>query len=435
MKILLIQPNYALGASFLDKLKMKLFASPYITLEQISSITPEKHSVKIIDETYNKIKFNKKYDLVGITSCTPSAIRAYSLADKFRELDIPTVLGGYHPSALPAEAKQHADSVVIGEAETSWPVLLEDLEKNRLREFYHSKISSNLSKLPPISNNIRGLNFSSARIEATRGCPNRCDFCSISNSKIGWHIFRKKPIQNVIKELSLIPQKFIVFCDTSLTIDVKYSISLFEEMKHLNKKFICYGNCNILNKNEDLLKSAREAGCTLWNIGFDSVVQESLDGAGKKINQVKEYASIVKKIHDHGMGVLGQLIFGFDNEDKKIFDATIDAINQIEIDIPAFNILTPFPGTPLYNRLDNEKRILTQDWTKYDLTKVVFSPKNMTPKDLQNGFHQAVETFHNYPNFIKRELKSMKLGFYTSFSTLFQNLYEIGGYKKILNRR
>jgi len=435
MKILLVQPNYAMGASFLDGLKTKLFMSPYITLQQIATITPEKHSIEIIDETFHRINFHKKYDLVGITSCTPSAPNAYHIADRFRESGVPVVLGGYHSSALPMEAKQHADSVVIGEAEKSWPVLLKDLEENRLREFYHSKTPSDLSNLPPIRKNIRGLHFSSARIEATRGCPNRCEFCSISNSKIGWHIFRKKPVKNVIRELNLIPQKFLVFCDTSLTIDVKYSISLFEEMKHLNKKFICYGNCNVLNKNEKLLKLAKEAGCTLWNIGFDSVSQEALDSAGKQTNKVEEYASVVKKIHDHGMAVLAQIIFGFDTENKEIFNTTIEAVNQVEVDIPAFNILTPFPGTPLYDRLNNERRILTRDWSKYDLTHVVFKPNNMSPQELQEGFYQVVERFHNYPNMLKRELKSMKLGFYTSFNTFFQNIYEIGGYKKILSLR
>ena len=435
MKILLVQPNYSLGDGFLDRLKIKLFWTPYITLQQIATITPEKHTIEILDETFHRIDFDREYDLVGITVCTPSAPKAYEIADRFRESGVPVVLGGYHPSALPMEAKQHADSVVIGEAENSWPVLLKDLENNRLREFYHSKTPSDLSDLPPIRRDIGGSHFTAARIEATRGCPNRCEFCSISNSKIGWHVFRKKPVENVIRELNLIPQKFLVFCDTSLTIDVKYTISLFEEMKHLNKKFICYGNCNILNRNERLLKLAKEAGCTLWNIGFDSVSQEALDGAGKKINKVEEYASVVKKIHDHGMAVLAQFIFGFDAENKEIFDTTIDTVNKVGIDIPAFNILTPFPGTPLYDRLNNERRILIKDWSKYDLTHVVFKPKNISSQELQEGFYQVVERFHNYPNFIKRELKSMKLGFSTSFVAFFQNIYEIGGYKKILSLR
>ncbi|UCF50506.1 MAG: B12-binding domain-containing radical SAM protein [Thermoplasmatales archaeon] len=435
MKILLVDPNYALGKGILDRFKLRLFGTPYITLQQLATITPEKHSIEILDETFEKIDFNKKYDLVGITSCTPSAPRAYEIADRFRNEGVIVVLGGYHPSGLPMEAKLHADSVVIGEAENSWPILLKDLENNKLREFYHSKKPADLSILKPIRRDIGESNFASARIEATRGCPIRCEFCSISNSRIGWHVFRKKPVENVIRELELIPQRFIAFCDTSLTIDVEYSISLFKEMKHLNKRFICYGNSNILNRNERLLKYANEAGCTLWNIGFDSFSQEALDNSGKRINIVKEYASVVKKIHDHGMAVLAQIIFGFDAETKDIFDFTIETVKQVKIDIPSFNILTPFPGTPLFDRLNKEERILTKDWSKYDLTQVVYKPKNMSPQDLQNGFYKAVESFHNYNNLLQRQLKTMKLGFNTSIGTFFQNIYELGVYKKILSQK
>lgn len=435
MNILLVQPNYESKNSFLDSIKMKIFWSPYITLQQIATFTPKKHNIDIVDEIYQNIDYNNNYDLVGITSNTPIATRAYDVADGFRKRGIKVVLGGYHPSALPEEAIKHADSVVIGEAENSWKELLEDFENKRLKEFYHSKTPTDLTNLPPIRRDIGKFHFSTARIEATRGCPNRCEFCSISNSKIGWHVFRKKPIKNVIKELEIIPQKFITFCDTSLTIDVEYSINLFKEMKHLNKKFICYGNSNILSKNERLLKSASEAGCMLWNIGLDSVSQDSLNTSGKKFNKVEEYSTAVKKIHNYNMPVLAQFIFGFDNDDYKIFDSTIEMIDQIGIDIPAFNILTPFPGTPLFDRFVNEDRILTRDWSKYDLTNVVFEPKNMSSLELENGFIDIVKKYHNYPNLIKRQIKSMKLGFNSTIGTFFQNIFEIGGYKKYLNQR
>jgi radical SAM superfamily enzyme YgiQ (UPF0313 family) len=135
------------------------------------------------------------------------------------------------------------------------------------------------------------------------------------------------------------------------------------------------------------------------------------------------------------MAVLAQIIFGFDAETKDIFDFTIEKVKQVKIDIPSFNILTPFPGTPLFDRLNKEERILTKDWSKYDLTQVVFKPKNMSPQDLQNGFYKAVESFHNYNNLLQRQLKTMKLGFNTSIGTFFQNIYELGVYKKILSQK
>lgn len=429
MKILLIQPNYAPDLGFFDELRLKLVFNPYITLQQIATVTPEKHEVTILDEVFQRIDFDEKYDIVGITCCTPSAPRAYEIADEFRRRGARVVLGGYHPSALPQEAKQHADSVVIGEAENSWPVLLQDVEKNRLQPFYHCTQSVNLDSLPPLKRNIGQYGLFSVRIEATRGCRYRCEFCSISNSEIGWHVFRKRPIENVIREIQSIPQKRLTFSDASLTLDVEYTKSLFKEMKHLNKKFICYGNAHVLNKDEELLRLAKDAGCYMWNIGFESISQESLDAAGKKINKVEDYYSVVKKIKKYEMAVLGQFIFGFDTDTVDIFDSTADAIHNIDVDAPSLSILTPYPGTPLFTRLNNEGRILTKDWSKYTLNDVVFQPKQMSPEELLNGFHSMIKAFYNISDVMKRNLQSIKLGFTPLMGVIMENIYERGGYK------
>jgi len=432
MNILLIQPNYESKLGFLDKLRLKIAFNPYVTLQQIATITPEKHIVSLLDETFQQIDFNEEYDLVGITCCTPSAPRAYKIADEFRRKGMKVVLGGYHPSALPEEAKQHADSVVVGESENSWPLLLKDLEKNQLRPFYHSKKPVDLNDLPPLKRNIGEYNSTAARLEATRGCPYRCEFCSISNSEIGWHVFRKKPVENVIREIQSIPQKFLTFSDASLTIDTNYTKSLFKKMRHLNKKFICYGNAHVLNKDDELLELAKEAGCYMWNVGFESISQEALNNIGKKTNKIEEYVSAVKKIKDYDTAVLGQFILGFDTDTIDIFDSTIEAIYDINVTVPSINILTPYPGTPLFERLNNEGRILTKDWTKYTLCDVVFQPKQMSPQELLDGFHKVVKKFHNIPNMIQRDLKSIKLGFFPLVGVISENLYERGGYKKIL---
>jgi len=429
MKILLIQPNNFQQNSIFNKLNVKLFPNPQITLQQIATITHEKHTIEILNEAHQKINFDEKYDLIGITCCTPSAPRAYEIADEYRKRGISVVLGGYHPSALPHEAKKHADSVVIGEAEISWPILLQDLEKNQIKPFYQSKNPANLDNLPQLKRNIGDYVFSMARIEATRGCPYKCEFCSISNSEIGWHFFRKKPIHRVIDEIKTIPQKTLIFCDTSLTIDIEYTKSLFTELKRLNKKFICYGNAHTLNKDEELLQLAHEAGCILWNIGFDSISQKALNSAGKNIYETKDFSSIVKKINGSGVAVMGQFILGFDTDTIEIFDKTIDTINEIGINVPAFNILTPFPGTPLYDRLAKEGRILTSDWSKYTLETVVFQPKLMSPEELQNGFNRLVKTFYHPTRIIQRVLNSINLGFYPFMEVFFENINERIAYK------
>ena len=428
MKILLIQPNYATKLNILQKINIKFTYNPYITLQQIATITPNNHSIQIIDEAFQPIDFNEEVDIVGITCCTPSAPRAYQIADEYQKRGVTVVLGGYHPSALPKEAKQHADSVVIGEAEISWLLLLQDYEKNQLKPFYHSKKSVNLDNLPQLKRNIGDYVFSMARIEATRGCPYKCDFCSISNSKIGWHHFRKKPIDKVIEEIQTIPQKTLIFCDTSLTIDIDYTKSLFIEMKQFNKKFICYGNAHVLNQDEELLQLAKEAGCLFWNIGFESISQDALNSTGKKTNKVKDYFSVVKKIHGYQMAIIGQFILGFDTDTIEIFDTTIEMVNNLEIDAPSINILTPFPGTPLYNRLEKEGRILTKDWEKYTLLDVVFQPKQMSPQELLDGFKKVVKTYYSLSNIIKRDMRSIRLGFSPFVGVVMENLYERGIY-------
>lgn len=431
MKIKLIQPNYAPKLNIIQKINMKLTYNPYITLQQIATITPKNHTIQIIDEAFQQIDFNEEVDIVGITCCTPSAPRAYQIADEYQKRGVTVVLGGYHPSALPKEAKQHAESVVIGEGEISWPLLLKDFIKNQIKPFYHSKISVNLDSLPQLKRNIGDYVFSMARIEATRGCPYKCDFCSISNSKIGWHHFRKKSIDKVIEEIQTIPQKTITFCDTSLTIDTDYTKSLFTEMKQLNKKFICYGNAHVLNQDEELLQLAKDAGCLFWNIGFESISQDALNCTGKKSNKVKDYLSLVKKIHGYDMAIIGQFIFGFDTDTTEIFNTTTEMIDDLEIDAPSINILTPFPGTPLYDRLEEEGRILTKDWEKYTLLDVVFQPKKMSPLELLDGFKKVVKKYYSFSNLIKRDIKCIQLGFSPFIGVVMENLYERGIYNRV----
>lgn len=431
MKILLIQPNYAPESGFLDILALKLYTAPYITLQHIASITPENHSVELLDEVFHQIDFTKEYDLVGITCCTPTAPRAYEIADKYRRRGIKVVLGGYHSSALPQEAKEHADSVVIGEAENSWPMLLKDLEKNQLRPFYYPEKPADLANIPALKQDIGEHAFLTTRVEATRGCPYRCEFCSLSNINIGWHVFRKKPVENIIRELQSIPQKMLIFCDASLTIDRDYTKSIFKEMRYLNKKFTCYGNAHILNRDDKLLQLAKEAGCIMWNIGFESITQETVYSMGKKTQKVKEYISVVKKIHDHGMAIIGNFIFGFDSDTMDIFDTTAETIDNLGIDAPSINILVPYPGTPLFDRFEREGRILTKDWSQYTLDNVVFQPKNMSKEELLDGAHMVAKHFYMHSNVIKRCLKSIiKLGFYPSIGAIGQNLYARGFYKK-----
>ena len=409
MRILLIFPRLEHGVTtYKDKGSpfAKLFGNPYLSLSQVAACTPHSHEIRIIDENYEKIDFDEPWDLVGITALTMLAPRAYEIADEFRRRGVKVVLGGYHPTALPEEAKQHADAVVIGEAEEVWAEVVRDAEKGKLKPFYNGK-HADMSKIPFPRRDLMKFKPLTEGIQTSRGCPNACEFCA--TSVFLGRALRRRPIKHVIEELKQIPNKVIIFRDASLTLNPKYSMELFKAMKPLKKRWIANGNINLLGKNEKFLKAAREAGCISWFVGFESINPSSLKEAHKVSNKAEDYDKAIKVVRRHGMGIVGGFIFGFDNDMPDIFDATLDAVLSWEIDAAEFNILTPYPGTPLYYRLDKEGRILTKDWTKYTQAHVVYQPKNMTPKELLEGTKKVIKGFYSFEEMMKRMYGSLKI--------------------------
>jgi radical SAM superfamily enzyme YgiQ (UPF0313 family) len=300
---------------------------------------------------------------------------------------------------LPEEAIQHADAVVIGEAERSWPQVLKDFMSDKLKLFYKSDLVAP-ELIPPTKKIKRSFPFIGfGTVQATRGCPNRCKYCAIQN--VEGSCFRARSVEKVIEEIKNIPTKRIFFADSSMTTNSNYTKKLFQQMKDLNKKFSCYGNINILNKDEELLNLAVDAGCEQWLIGFDSVDQETIRYIGKGSNKVEEYVSAVNKIRNYGMDIMGMFVFGFDTDKPSIFNSTLNMIYKMELNRPVFSVLTPFPGTELYNGLEKEGRILTKDWSKYNLRNVVFQPKNFTVEQLLNGTSSVIKQFYKFPKSLK----------------------------------
>ena len=227
MEILLINPNPTLNTnnpklSTYESIKciFNIISAP-LSFPMLAAVTPDHHKITIVDELYQKINFNRKYDLVGITTLTPSANRAYEIADEFRRKGVKVVIGGNHPTILPHEAKEHADGVVVGEAEETWPQLLKDMEENRLKPFYHQTRPVDLDKTPKPRRNIINRTFIAAGVQASRGCPHKCKYCFYSNSPFG-NIYRKRPVEQIVEEIKSIPQKLIIFHDASFTIDIDY---------------------------------------------------------------------------------------------------------------------------------------------------------------------------------------------------------------------
>jgi radical SAM superfamily enzyme YgiQ (UPF0313 family) len=421
MRLLILGESCLIKLSSFDKsifTTLSIIASIYA--RQIAAVTPKKHTAVVI-EKIEDINYNEECDCVNIHFKTGTAIKAYKVADEYRKAGKTVILSGTHPTALLEEALTHADSVFVGSAEQLWPIAIEDLEKGKLKKIYdtknYNKQKTTITENFEIPSNLTLIGI----IEATRGCPYKCDFCQESNVQSG-SIFQVRPIEEIIKEIKKIPQKFLFFCDASLTIDVEYTKELFSKMKPLNKKFICEGNSDVLAKDEELLKLASEAGCIEWTVGFESFSQQTLADINKKTNTIEEFKQVVKNIHKYKMAILGNFIFGFDQDTPNIFQLASENIKKLGLDSARFAILTPYPGTPLFEKLEKEGRIMTYDWSKYNRKNVVFKPKNMTVEELQTGFYRIADDFNSVPNLIYRDIRSLKYGIYPFMSTVGRNI-------------
>lgn len=399
MKILLVMPHPSKKRSIFSR-----FNYPSLTLQQVAAITPPEHDIEIVDERYESINFDKKYDLVGISCLTYNSIRGYEIAAIFRKKRIPVIFGGYHASLMPDEVKQYADSIVIGEAELTWPQLLRDFEKGELKPLYKADRLVNPEEIPPARHDIGIYTPFTEAIQASRGCPTGCEFCAMNI--VEGRVFRGRPVDVVVEEMKTIKAKRIFFADASLTINPKYSKQLFKSMKEVNKKFDCFGNINTLARDDEFLQLACEAGVVKWYLGVESISQANIDQAGKGTNKVDNYAKAIQKIKDHNMQVTGFFIFGLDHDTLDIFDHTLQAIFDWGLDEASFSIITPYPGTRLFERLEKEGRIISNDWSRYEEGKINIKPKLMTEKELLDGTRRISLEFFSMKNCIKRSFSN-----------------------------
>jgi radical SAM superfamily enzyme YgiQ (UPF0313 family) len=385
--------------------KMRVINFQQVTMPYLAALTPPNWEVEHIDEGQEKIDFNKKVDLVGITFHTPSANYVYKVAAEFRKRGIPVVLGGPHVSLLPDEAEKHADAIFIGEAEDTWKEFLIDFENKSFKKRYVQEHPSSLVNLPMARKDLfHRKDHSDGIIFATRGCPNKCEFCALTvmynNS------FRKRPVAEVAKEYGSFKGKVIVFWDDNIAADPEYAKQLFKEITPYKKWWSSQTSIHA-GWNDELLELAAKSGCKQLFLGLESVSQISLDHANKSFNKVEDYYKIIKKIQSYGISVQVGIIFGFDEDDTSIFGKTMAFLEAAGVQNATFNMLTPYPGTPLFKRLEDEGRILTYDWSKYNGRRdVVFKPRNMTCDELLEGFKRVNSQFYSLKSIGKRLSKS-----------------------------
>ncbi|SFU30048.1 Radical SAM superfamily enzyme YgiQ, UPF0313 family [Alicyclobacillus macrosporangiidus] len=383
----------------------RLIRFPQLTMPLIAAYTPEHWNVIHVDEIVQKIDFNIDVDLVGITANTPAAPHAYAISERFRSRGIPTVIGGPHATLMPEEVKEHADAVVIGEGETVWPVLVQDVEQGTLKPFYRCTHLPDLKNMPhPRWDLIKGRVYGKGITIATRGCPFACDYCTIP--AMYQRRMRYRPIDEIVEEVKVMPGKALIFWDDNIGANREYAKSLFRAIAPFKRWWTSQATHDVAFDDE-FMELAAKSGCKALFLGLETISQESLNGSNKRHNKVEEYREVLRRFHYDGIAVQAGTVFGFDGDDKSIFRRTVEFYKEIGLDSATISVLVPFPNTPLFRRLDAEGRILTRDWSKYDGKKhVVFQPAQMSPEELLMGTEWAARQFYSASSIFERMWKS-----------------------------
>jgi radical SAM superfamily enzyme YgiQ (UPF0313 family) len=354
----------------------------------LAANTPPGFEVRIADEAAGPVPFDEPWDLVGISSITATAPRAWAIAAEFRRRRVPVILGGIHASFRPDEAAEHADSVFVGEADDGWAEVLDDAASGRgLKPRYEAKDHPELAGRPfPRRDLLAKGVYGAATVMASRGCPHGCSFCS--TTRFLGRKLRLRPPAEVAAEAASLPGRILVFTDDNLFADKEWALSLLEAVAPLRKRWVA--QCSFeASRRPDLLAAARRAGCMGVLIGFESLSAENLRDVRKGVNKAEDYLSGVQAFRDHGLLVQGSFIFGLDGDTRETFRETLDFVFRAKLGAANFAVLTPLPGTEVFRRLEEEGRIATTDWSLYDKLNVVFRPKHLTPEDLREGVKAA----------------------------------------------
>lgn len=401
MKIRLIDPAYEHPFISHSQKVIKDIWFARLTLTTLAALTPAGIEVKITDENVEPIDFDEDVELVGITGMVMHAKRAYEIANRFRERAIPVVMGGPHASSCSLEAKEHVDSVVVGEAEPVWPGLINDLQEGSLKPFYRGETYCSMRDLPPPRLDLlrKEAYMTVNCVQTTRGCPHQCDFCHVTH--FFGKTYRCRPVDEVVQEVERLSGEFIVFVDDNIAGNRQHARELFNRLKPLKKKWAGQASLT-LARDPELLGLAAESGCVSLFIGMESLSPENLKEMNKAFNRAHQYEEALRALHDHDIMVLAGFIFGLDHDDEGVFERTLRFCERNRIELPSFFILTPLPGTPLFQRMESEKRLLHKDWSKYNGATVVFRPRLMTEETLQRGFNWLCKEGYSWSSIVKR---------------------------------
>lgn len=373
-----------------------------ITMPYLAGFIDEsRYRINLVDEYNQPVPYESPADLVAITVNTPNATHCYEMAARFRARGARVVMGGPHATLRPDEAAEHCDHLVVGEAEETWPQFLSDFYRGNPRSRYVCERTPVLQGIPiPRRDLIRRRHFTKGAVFATRGCPYRCAYCNLK--QIYREGFRTRPIHEVIADIRSMSNPYFVFWDDNFFGDVDYAATLMQSLKRLRRRWAAQVSLDRC-ADEKLLRLARAAGCVYLFIGLESFSEDGLASVGKGFNKVARYREIIGLIHRNGISVQAGVIFGFDADTPETFAQTLKACEALGIDGVTVSLLTPLPGTRLYEEMKQSGRLLNENWEWFNgKTRVAFAPKHMSPEELFAGYMWFRKSFYSFRSIFKR---------------------------------
>jgi radical SAM superfamily enzyme YgiQ (UPF0313 family) len=438
MKILLIYPSRLDDSDRVIKYR-KAFTPP-LSLGILSGLTPERHDVRIINDLVEPVDFDAPVDLVGITALTSQADRAYQICAGFREKGVKTVIGGVHPSLMPEEAIQHADTVVIGEAEGIWPRILSDAENNSLQPIYNNSTFDDLScAVKPrwdrmnlgVYRRSPGRKFPRIPIYTTRGCVHNCSYCSVT--KFFGRTYRFRPVAQVCDEIDYTGAESYFFVDDNICCNPDYSRELFTALQNRKISWFSQASTTILNTPE-LIPMMSKAGCRHLFLGVETLDRQSLLQVKKGFNRPEKYKELLERLLEVNIQPWCSIILNLADATQDSFEKTVSYLKSCGVGNIVIWILTPLPGTDLYDQFEKEGRIIDRRWSHYDLNHVVYQPKNFQAKELIEYYWKSYKKIYGLNQIVKHVTgyaNPVKVGLPSAIKTIAGQLY----FRKQVNHR
>ncbi|MHC5211439.1 MAG: B12-binding domain-containing radical SAM protein [Planctomycetota bacterium] len=375
-----------------------------LVIALLASLTPDDIELRFYDDRLEDIPFDEQTDLVAMTVETFTALRAYRLAREFRRRGVPVVLGGYHVTLLPDEAQAEADAIVVGDAEPVWEQVIEDARNDRLLPRYEGDGSHSLAGIRPHREIFAGKRYLDlALVESSRGCGFRCDFCSITAAHAARQ--RHRPPQDVANEIAASGRRNVFLIDDNIVGQPERTRELCLALLPLGIRWVGQASIHIA-RDDELLDLMRRSGCLGVLIGMESLDPRNLAEMGKGWNLANDgYAAALLRFREHGLGVYGTFLFGYDQDDHDAVDRSVTFAREARLFLAAFNHVVPFPGTPLYERLRREGRLLTERWWLDPTSRVgdvSFRPARVSPRELERICLEARKRFYGWGSMLER---------------------------------